>query len=500
MGTLMLKKKQSTLLIATALALTACGGGGSSSTNPPVVVTPPTPVATAGKAIDGYLSGSTAFCDTNSNGVADTGEVSVTTDTGGNYRFPNGCASPVVVTGGKDVATGFAFNGTLKTPAGSTVATPLTSLMADSGMTAAQLATALGLPAGTDVTKTDPLVGNNESLLRVTLATQQLIQQLANMLAGQAGTTNLADVYSKVGKSLATTLQANPTAPLFSSTGTINTTHLVTASKAAVTALAANTAYKPVVISDANLAAAAQQVTTQATKFLTASAADLANVTKELQNPQLPVPDAAATTSYLALASDSVVLNGTPVTYAALKAGVTIATPTTFGLNFSVQGNPTINSVSALALELKEDAGQGRVLQVMIDKVNIKSAAGQISIEPAANAVVYVYGKTGTGNVINMTLADLTFKPISVVNNALNLNYKALVNKVLASADSSTKLTAEKFVDIKGNFGIAIAVDGLPVRTANGANLIDASTVTITGTTPVRSVVGLGVAGKLIIQ
>jgi len=500
MGTLMLKKKQSTLLIAMALALTACGGGGGSSTNDPVVVTPPAPVATAGKAIDGYLSGSTAFCDINSNSVRDIGDVSVTTDTGGNYRFPNGCASPVVVTGGKDVATGFDFNGTLKTPAGSTVATPLTSLMVDSTMTAAQLATALGLPAGTDVTKTDPLVGNNESLLRVTLATQQLIQQLANMLAGQAGTTNLADVYSKVGKSLATTLQANPTAPLFSTTGTINTTHLVTASKGAITALAANTTYKKVEISDANLAAAAQQVTTQATKFLTANAADLANLTKELQNPQLPVADAAATTNYLALASDSVVLNGTPVTYAALKAGVTIATPTTFGLNFSVQGNPTINSVSALALELKEDAGQGRVLQVMIDKVNIKSTAGQISIEPAANAVVYVYGKTGTGNVINMTLADLTFKPISVVNNALNLNYKALVNKVLASADSSTKLTAEKFVDIKGNFGIAIAVDGLPVRTANGASLIDASTVTITGTTPVRSVVGLGVAGKLIIQ
>ena len=501
----MLKKRQSTLLVAMTLALTACGGGGSSSTvTPPVVVVPPVvvpPVAAAGKAIDGYLNGSTAYCDLNKNSALDTGEVSVKTDSGGNYSFPAGCASTIVVIGGTDVATGYVFNGTLKTPVGSSVATPLTSLMADSGMTAAQLATALGLPAGTDVTKIDPLDGKNQNVLRVTLATQQLVQQMANMLGGLSGSTNLADLYSKVGKALSSALLANAGTPLFSADGSVNNSLMVAAGKGAVAAIAADPVFtKKVTVSDADLLAAASQITSQASQFLTASDADLADVTKNLQNPALPAPEANGTSNYLSLASDSVNLNGTPVTYTALQNGVTISSPTTFGLDFVIKGAPSINTVSRLALELKEVDGQGRVLQVMIDKVNIKSVSGQISIVPDATAKVYVYGHTGSGNDINMTLADLTFKPISVVNNSLNLNYKSLVNKVLASSDNSTSTTAQKFVDIKGNFSIKIAVDGLPVRSADGASALNASTVTITGTNPLRSVVGVGVTGTLNIQ
>ena len=58
--------------VAAGMLVSACGGGGDASA-------PATATQSFGWAVDGYLSGATVVCDGNGNGVADAGEVSVTT-------------------------------------------------------------------------------------------------------------------------------------------------------------------------------------------------------------------------------------------------------------------------------------------------------------------------------------------------------------------------------------------------------------------------------------
>ena len=192
--------------LATGLLITACGGG---------TATPPgTTPLTSGFAIDGYLSGSTVLCDTNDNGAADTGEITTTTDSTGFYKFATECKATVVATGGKSTDTLLDFGGKLKSPAGSTVITPLTTLVA-SGMTMAQVNTALGLPASTDLLNTDAAAKKdgayvNGDLFKKTLAVQQLLQQTAAVFANLAtsgGDAALPALYSEVAKAMATELK-----------------------------------------------------------------------------------------------------------------------------------------------------------------------------------------------------------------------------------------------------------------------------------------------------
>ncbi|MDO8248188.1 MAG: hypothetical protein Q7T78_00515, partial [Rhodoferax sp.] len=196
------------------------GGGGSGPAGGPAPVT----VATSsGKAVDGYLSGSPVLCDTNNNAVADTGEAVVMTNGQGDFTFSPACAGTIVVSGGTNIDTGFEFKGRLKAPAGSTVVTPLTSLMVSGGLTAAQVAAALGLPAGTDVSKIDPM--SNADLQKKTLAMQQIIQQVADALGGMAQNTSpsvIQAIYSEVAKAVATTLAASTTTPLVDASGSVS--------------------------------------------------------------------------------------------------------------------------------------------------------------------------------------------------------------------------------------------------------------------------------------
>ncbi len=101
------------------------------------------PLQLAGKAVDGYLSGSLVFFDADLDGWQDGEEPAAVTDRQGNFelkvdlaRFDrNGNGVPdetegrLVLSGGIDLSTGAALAGTLTAPAGSTVITPLTTLV-----------------------------------------------------------------------------------------------------------------------------------------------------------------------------------------------------------------------------------------------------------------------------------------------------------------------------------------------------------------------------------
>lgn len=490
----MLKKKHSAIILAIALSLTACGSSDNSQP-PPVEVLPYT-----GKVVDGYLAGATVACDLNNNGNADTGEPTATTGVGGVFTFAAGCDFNVVATGGNDATTTFPFLGLMRATTRSPIISPLTTLLVGTGMTSAQLVTALGLPAGTDVTRVDPFSPGNEDLLRTMLAVQQIVSELAEALGPLAGSTNLRALYKKVGTSLVATLLANPGTPLFNADNSINQTVLNAVARASVTALNADPAFTPFTITDGNLFAAAEQVGHQAEQFMVAPLADLGFIAKELQDPNAPPLETHAATNYLSLTHDAVMVNGNEVTLAAIASaqGATINTPTTLGLNFAISGTPEIDNVVSVGLEFTEIGGSSRVLQIMIDRVNMKNTGGQLSIVPDAAAKVYVYGHTASTANINLTLNDLSFQPLSITNNALSLNYANIVNKVLASADNNTQTTAHQFINIKGKFSVKIAMAGTPMRTFDGAHSLNDVNIDITNMP--QGVAGIGAAGTLTIQ
>ncbi|MEQ8367520.1 MAG: Ig-like domain-containing protein, partial [Roseicyclus sp.] len=110
------------LALLGGLAVAAGGGGGGGGG------VAPTPELAF--VVDGYLSGAQVFGDANANGIFDTGETETTTAADGSFDSSLFAADvPLIAVGGVDISTGEAFTGTLKAPAGSTVVTPLTTLV-----------------------------------------------------------------------------------------------------------------------------------------------------------------------------------------------------------------------------------------------------------------------------------------------------------------------------------------------------------------------------------
>ncbi len=188
---------------ALAAALTACGGGGGSGTAAPASS------SLSGSAVDGYLKGATVFLDVNGNGLADAGEPTATTDDVGRYRLDYATLSVpvaglrVIVSGGIDTDTGYAFAGRLSTRADGAatgqLVSPLTSLvdaLVAQGLTLdaarARVAAALGLNVA-DLS-TDPLavLASQPALYTRQLALQRAVQLLASANAGSAETAHAA--------------------------------------------------------------------------------------------------------------------------------------------------------------------------------------------------------------------------------------------------------------------------------------------------------------------
>ena len=119
----------------------------------------------SGIVSDGYIAGATVFADANNNGLLDDGEAFATTAANGTFTLVGG-TGPLIMFGGIDVLTGLPFEGTLKAPEGSTVVTPLTTLVTELATTLGDVASAetavlaafgLALPAGTSLQDYDPI-------------------------------------------------------------------------------------------------------------------------------------------------------------------------------------------------------------------------------------------------------------------------------------------------------------------------------------------------------
>lgn len=172
------------------------------------------PVPHVGQAIDGYIVGATVFADGDNDGLLDANDEAHTT-TGANGLFTLvGGSGPLVLTGGTDISTGLPFAGTLRAPEGSSVVTPLTTLVAaivDSGTSAEdaelQVEAALGLP-DIDLTAFDPvqaaLDGDAAGLAVYSAGVQvQNTIALAASLIDGAGTTGFDPAAAAVVNALA---------------------------------------------------------------------------------------------------------------------------------------------------------------------------------------------------------------------------------------------------------------------------------------------------------
>lgn len=114
--------------------------------------------------VDGYISGATVFVDSNRDGVWSPGEAIAMTNDTGDFILKDS-SGPLVALGGVDMSTGLAVSARFTAPAGSTIITPLTTLvrvMADTrGISDVQaqaiVKSRLGIESSLDIRHFDPI-------------------------------------------------------------------------------------------------------------------------------------------------------------------------------------------------------------------------------------------------------------------------------------------------------------------------------------------------------
>ena len=172
------------MLFLGALALTSAGDGGANDS----------PTQAQGTALVGPLSNAFVYYDANGNGQFDTDEKYTRTNANGTYDLtlsgvtehaPN--AAVIVTTDDQTVDTGAGTvlaGITLKATAGSSVVTPLTTLMVETGLGSDALGQALGLTGNQDLSAFNPYADGVDA--NQALATEQASAQVASTLAGLA--------------------------------------------------------------------------------------------------------------------------------------------------------------------------------------------------------------------------------------------------------------------------------------------------------------------------
>lgn len=217
----------------------------------------------------------------------------------------------------------------------------------------------------------------------------------------------------------------------------------------------------------------------------------------------MPLPEtAAARAFYISPQNDSIILNGSPYTLSEFgNPGITLAGLNTIGFEYTATPGTQIDLLAGVAMAMEEVGGQGRVLQVQVQPVHIQRNAGNgvvtLSLTPQTN--VYVYAKDSRGNEFNVTVAQPSFVPISIVNNAVTISYGTLVEKVVGNTTYNTSsFMPSQFFNLKGSFKARFVVSGnMNVRHPDGTPL-PVLNVGITNTA--HSVTGPGTAGTVNIQ
>ncbi len=501
-----------------AAVLIACGGGGGGGDQ--------LSKSTSGVAVDGYLSGSTATCDTNGDGLAGSDEASVKTTTEGKYTFSNGCGFTVIVSGGTDMDTGNAFKGVLKAPAGATVATPLTTLLV-AGVSQAQLRASLGFADSVDFFALDPAAkGSDGSLLnsdamKKSLAVQQMMQTATDTFAKVGNLSSNASsqaIYIEVASAFATSLKTNT---LNTEAGTLDLNVVNKMMKAATEKVATSNAVSSEVRTavsnlnaDAVATVAAAGIKAKAEAILNAPAGKLKEVTKTQQDDNTvadfvtskkdklggdnitdadvlawsesltnSVKDASGPTTptnYLSLVENAISLMVSNLTSKftatnfASDAGISINWPMSSSAAIKLNLNETGSfawadgqTVSAAVKISETGSGQGQVI-AFIDNVGVKKTSNGLEFLVASNASAKVYGVSADGK--KKAVIDFSQSVRGIRNTlAISSSTTVLLGDVINYAINNVSNDFTGINSLRGKYKVSLIVSNMPLRLADGS-------------------------------
>lgn len=204
----------------------------------------PTLSSVSGTVVDGYVAGAKVFLDTNGNGVLDDGDTAAgTTDDKGNFQISGSFTqgTKVFVQGGVNNGVG---DGNAKLTSlnvelqgvvdadGQIVVSPLTTLLATSGMSEAALKTALGIPEGVDLLSYDPvsaLSGTDSSTAEHVFASAQQIMTL--LQTSVAAGVSLETAAQTIGSALTGGSLESATQAIVSTIGQANPAYATSAAQ-----------------------------------------------------------------------------------------------------------------------------------------------------------------------------------------------------------------------------------------------------------------------------
>ncbi|MGA1933504.1 tandem-95 repeat protein [Arcobacter sp. YIC-464] len=162
----------------------------------------------SGTSTDGYISGATIFSDANENGILDLGEAKTVSDAKGDFELV-GAKGTLYSYGGTDILTGLAFEGIMSAPEGSSIISPLTTLVVnvmklkslsiDEAQTLVK--SSLGLSSGIDLNIFDPI--------SVILNSNSSLEDRANALAVQNKTVQIVNIVSQTSSALKEASESN---------------------------------------------------------------------------------------------------------------------------------------------------------------------------------------------------------------------------------------------------------------------------------------------------
>ncbi|MFA6145148.1 MAG: hypothetical protein WCW84_09895 [Sulfurimonas sp.] len=484
------------LSLLAASAILAVGMTGCWTENAPTAAE----VAVVAKALDGYILNANGCVDANNNDACDVGEYTFKTNgTDGGYTIPAANnTGKVIITGGTDKDTGLAFTGVLKAPKGSTMATPLTTLLAD-GMDATLIASLFGISVA-DLSKDYRAVveaggafsATDAKLSTAALQVQAILTQITALVSA-AGTTKSPAEIMKVA---VTALKANTTTTTtLTGTTALDLTSVMTAVTAAIpttNTISVTTAANSLATSIA--ATPVITTTTTLTEVKAATATVVSNTTIAVQS--------LALTKAVTLTANNFTIGATATLH---QDGTfndqTVSTANDVVLQFALTNiggelNTTAKTIN-LAIDIKDVVGN-RELKAILQGATVTSDGTTSTINVPANAVLYVEGKDSTGSTTPI-LVQLTNEAANIYTAPNTFNLSNIMRQIEGKVSSTSPFAN---ITKEGTYNISFLIGGVTLgyyvdNTAAKALSAPVSTINVLTTTSTKSTFGTTFTGKL---
>lgn len=457
------------------IPLAACGGS-SSGTG----AVAPTGTPGDARVFDGAISGAEVWRDANGNGVKDAGEASVLTAADGSFNPATlGSFGPLMATGGTDIVTGKSYVGiTLSAPAGSTVISPVTTMIQNlvaAGKTVAaaetEIQAALGIDADTatksvDLLNFDATTSTDTELANDVIFGGQAVIMAVDMLMDVGGMTDYAAALKLVSDELDNGDNITDVTTLRDLLAASGNTDISTAEADALAGLVAG---KMAILSDAieaggHTSAAAVTAFKDLDSFNgkdgDGKAVD-ASATNLVKGNDIP---GTSTTLAELVDGAKVQADFTALVAAGIKSfNITTGTlELTVAQAAQVKVSGTLVTLKDTAANINADAGSAAIISSGVQKIEVTDAGGaEITLTAKAGGQLAAAGITGATKV---TVSDAaTLEEIQ----AIDLAAGALTPVYTQLADKAATLATDTNDHVKGAVKVTITDDATVAQASN---------------------------------